>query len=246
MATELSFIDRLIYRFILIPRTRQALLDQGSVILDSTLRRPQPEPRRALFRSEAQSAGRLGQGPPGPGVSAPRQQRRWPRQASRCSRSTVPPATPSIRPTRPRARCTRSQKSARIAHCWTSGPRPRARPDAGARRRAPGNDQGWRLHRRPVSGIWLRGPYLHNGSVPSLRDLLEPQAQRRSTFFPGNDVIDAENVGFLSTHGRRTGPAQVPRATIRRSPATATPAISTPPGSRAPDKDALLEYLKTL
>src|SRR5262245_21390129 len=26
----------------------------------------------------------------------------------------------------------------------------------------------------PLDGIWLRAPYLHNGSVPTLRDLLEP------------------------------------------------------------------------
>ncbi len=26
---------------------------------------------------------------------------------------------------------------------------------------------------QPLDGIWLRGPYLHNGSVPTLRDLLE-------------------------------------------------------------------------
>ena len=30
----------------------------------------------------------------------------------------------------------------------------------------------------PLDGIWLRAPYLHNGSVPTLRDLLEPAAKR--------------------------------------------------------------------
>ena len=28
----------------------------------------------------------------------------------------------------------------------------------------------------PLDGLWLRAPYLHNGSVPTLRDLLEPAA----------------------------------------------------------------------
>ena len=28
----------------------------------------------------------------------------------------------------------------------------------------------------PLDGVWLRAPYLHNGSVPTLRDLLEPAA----------------------------------------------------------------------
>jgi hypothetical protein len=38
MATELSFLDRLSYHYILIPRARHALLDQNSAIVDSTLR----------------------------------------------------------------------------------------------------------------------------------------------------------------------------------------------------------------
>ena len=63
----------------------------------------------------------------------------------------------------------------------------------------------------PLGGIWLRGPYLHNGSVPSLRELLAPQAQRRPAFFPGNDVIDAENVGFLSTIEEEPGRRKFPR-----------------------------------
>lgn len=49
-----------------------------------------------------------------------------------------------------------------------------------------------------LDGIWLRGPYLHNGSVPTLRDLLEPAAERPRTFCRGYDVIDRENVGFIS------------------------------------------------
>src|SRR5262245_24595195 len=34
----------------------------------------------------------------------------------------------------------------------------------------------------PRRGLWLNGPYLHNGSVPTLRDLLEPPAQRPAAF----------------------------------------------------------------
>lgn len=50
-----------------------------------------------------------------------------------------------------------------------------------------------------LDGIWLRAPYLHNGSVPTLRDLLRPAAERPVTFYRGNDVYDQENVGFVST-----------------------------------------------
>ena len=50
----------------------------------------------------------------------------------------------------------------------------------------------------PLDGIWLRAPYLHNGSVPSLRDLLEPAANRPPSFYRGNDVYDPVKVGFVS------------------------------------------------
>jgi mono/diheme cytochrome c family protein len=50
----------------------------------------------------------------------------------------------------------------------------------------------------PLDGLWLRGPYLHNGSVPTLRALLAPPAQRPVTFLRGSDVIDGRNGGFES------------------------------------------------
>jgi mono/diheme cytochrome c family protein len=50
----------------------------------------------------------------------------------------------------------------------------------------------------PLDGIWLRAPYLHNGSVPTIRDLLEPPDQRPKVFFRGYDVFDQANVGFVS------------------------------------------------
>jgi cytochrome c5 len=49
-----------------------------------------------------------------------------------------------------------------------------------------------------LDGIWLRGPYLHNGSVPSLRDLLLPAAQRPKQFYRGDDVLDPDDGGFVS------------------------------------------------
>ncbi|MBO3457477.1 cytochrome c [Aetokthonos hydrillicola Thurmond2011] len=50
----------------------------------------------------------------------------------------------------------------------------------------------------PLDGIWLRSPYLHNGSVPSLRDLLEAPEKRPQEFYRGYDVFDQKNVGFVS------------------------------------------------
>ncbi|BFM05207.1 hypothetical protein [Halioxenophilus aromaticivorans] len=48
-------------------------------------------------------------------------------------------------------------------------------------------------------GLWLRAPYLHNGSVPTLRDLLTPAQQRPTSFYRGYDVLDAANVGFVTS-----------------------------------------------
>jgi len=51
----------------------------------------------------------------------------------------------------------------------------------------------------PLDGIWARGPYLHNGSVPTLWDLLQPEDTRPKSFYRGYNVIDSTNVGFVST-----------------------------------------------
>ncbi|MEM9557959.1 MAG: hypothetical protein AAGC60_27115 [Acidobacteriota bacterium] len=50
----------------------------------------------------------------------------------------------------------------------------------------------------PIDGIWARGPYLHNGSVPTLWDLLQPPENRPTSFHTGYDVIDPQKVGFVT------------------------------------------------
>ena len=55
-----------------------------------------------------------------------------------------------------------------------------------------------------LDGLWLRGPYLHNGSVPTVRDLLEPADRRPQVFCRGYDVIDGEGLGFIAD--RRADP----------------------------------------
>lgn len=51
----------------------------------------------------------------------------------------------------------------------------------------------------PLDGLWLRGPFLHNGSVPNLESLLEPAERRPVTFYRGYDVLDHENLGFVTS-----------------------------------------------
>ncbi len=49
-----------------------------------------------------------------------------------------------------------------------------------------------------LDGLWLRAPYLHNGSVPTVRALLEPPECRPEVFYRGYDLLDGENLGFVS------------------------------------------------
>jgi hypothetical protein len=125
----------------------------------------------------------------------------------------------------------------------------------------------------PLDGLWLRAPYLHNGSVPTVRDLLEPAENRPKAFYRGYDLIDQRRLGFISDL------AQEGRVGFFRyeTQCTADPAGCARehnPGNRhddnvcvpgkwagnsnrghdgaaygtelsAPDKDAIVEYLKT-
>ncbi len=50
----------------------------------------------------------------------------------------------------------------------------------------------------PHWGLWLTGPYLHNGSVPTLADLLERPEDRPTAFLRGSIVLDGERGGFVS------------------------------------------------
>jgi hypothetical protein len=60
----------------------------------------------------------------------------------------------------------------------------------------------------PLDGLWLRGPYLHNGSVPTLADLLKHPDERPPAFLRGSDVIDGTNGGFQSPACDQTRPSE--------------------------------------
>jgi hypothetical protein len=50
----------------------------------------------------------------------------------------------------------------------------------------------------PLDGLWLRAPYLHDGSVPNLAALLTAPDRRPKAFVRGSDVIDPVNGGFVA------------------------------------------------
>ena len=95
----------------------------------------------------------------------------------------------------------------------------------------------------PLDGVWLRAPYLHNGSVPTLRDLLKPPEERPTSFVRGYDGYDYSAVGFISSGPRaeRAGWRYDTRARGNGNQGHTYGTDLSPA-----DKEALLEYLKTL
>jgi hypothetical protein len=96
---------------------------------------------------------------------------------------------------------------------------------------------------QPLDGIWLRAPYLHNGSVPTLRDLLEPVEKRPVKFYRGYDVFDQKDVGFVSNVSEENGEHYFKFDTTEPGNANAGHLYGTNLSPR--EKDALVEYLKT-
>jgi cytochrome c peroxidase len=94
-----------------------------------------------------------------------------------------------------------------------------------------------------LDGLWLRAPYLHNGSVPTLRDLLKSPAQRPTVFWRGYDVYDPGSVGFVAD-GERARLVGSKFDVNERSNGNGGHLF----GTTLPDtdKESLLEYLKTL
>jgi cytochrome c peroxidase len=52
---------------------------------------------------------------------------------------------------------------------------------------------------RPLDGIWATPPFLHNGSVPTLFQLLSPVSERQNQFWVGSFEFNPKHVGFETT-----------------------------------------------
>jgi cytochrome c553 len=106
----------------------------------------------------------------------------------------------------------------------------------------------------PLSGVWASAPYLVNGSVPTIRHLLEP-ATRPTRFMVGGHRLDLARLGIAGT-AMPDGSWAYPEG---YQPFSAPVTIdTTKPGFSnagheaevndltAADRDALIEYLKLL
>lgn len=104
---------------------------------------------------------------------------------------------------------------------------------------------------RPLNGIWASAPYLHNGSVPTLSDMLSPVADpvegcpegktcRPEIFYVGNINYDPKNVGYI--YDQAEGYSKFDTTL----PGNSNAGHLWGTALTDPDKAALLEYLKTL
>jgi hypothetical protein len=94
----------------------------------------------------------------------------------------------------------------------------------------------------PLDGVWLRAPYLHNGSVPTLRALLFPE-ERPDVFYRAYDVYDWGRVGFVA-EGPDAAREGVRFDTHLRGNGNGGHVYGRE--LSVTDREALLEYLKTL
>ncbi|HMD61454.1 MAG TPA: hypothetical protein VKG78_08490 [Opitutaceae bacterium] len=95
----------------------------------------------------------------------------------------------------------------------------------------------------PLDGLWMRAPYLHNGSVPTLRDLMAPMDRRPKAFYRGYDVYDPADVGFVTAGAAAERDGWKEDTSVRGNGNQGHLYGTELP---AQDKNALLEYLKTL
>jgi hypothetical protein len=95
----------------------------------------------------------------------------------------------------------------------------------------------------PLDGVWARAPYLHNGSVPTLADLLNPPAERPKVFARGYDVYDEHKVGFVTDTASARADGSTYDTTI---PGNGNGGHLYGTDLSSEQKLDLLEYLKTL
>ena len=93
-----------------------------------------------------------------------------------------------------------------------------------------------------LDGAWARAPYLHNGSVPTLRALLASPKQRPMIFYRGYNVYDPEDLGY-QWRGQAAKESGFKFDT--RVPGNRNSGHLWGTEISVEKKDALIEYLKT-
>jgi hypothetical protein len=100
------------------------------------------------------------------------------------------------------------------------------------------------LEARPLHGIWAAAPYLHNGSIPSIRQLLTAPPDRVRSFYVGSTEYDPNDLGFSNQAVLYPG---YEGAALRDTslPGNGNGGHDFCTDLPDADKDALIEFLKT-
>ncbi|KAI1695049.1 hypothetical protein Ddc_21561 [Ditylenchus destructor] len=76
---------------------------------------------------------------------------------------------------------------------------------------------------RPLAGVWATPPFLHNGSVPTIYQLLSPQDERSTTFYKGTFNYDPRPSALRPVRSR------MPFCSTPKSPGTTTAVTNSVP-----------------
>ena len=105
----------------------------------------------------------------------------------------------------------------------------------------------------PLDGIWASAPYLHNGSVPTLWHLLHPDQRPEIWRRAAHDLsgYDHEKVGLIAEHvsavpKHLADPAERRHFFDTRQPGKSAAGHDYPSALSDAEREAVLEYLKTL
>jgi cytochrome c peroxidase len=88
-----------------------------------------------------------------------------------------------------------------------------------------------------LNGVWARSPYLHNGSVRTMQELLTAPAQRAKTFHRGSREYDSTQLGYADGGAYVFDTSTSGNANTGHDYGTKLSSA---------EKQDLLEYLKTL
>ena len=97
-----------------------------------------------------------------------------------------------------------------------------------------------RYKARPLNGIWASAPFLHNGSIPNLTELLKKPEQRIAKFNVGSWEFDPINVGFSTA--KETATSEFDTSLTNDS----SRGHDYGTGLTDSEKVELIEYIKTL
>jgi processive rubber oxygenase RoxA-like protein len=97
---------------------------------------------------------------------------------------------------------------------------------------------------KPLAGIWATAPYLSNGSVANMWDLLTPPAARPRTFSLGSREYDVQKLGYRTTPDPKAPAPAFEFDTSQTGNSNAGHVYGTTLSDE--DKWALIEFLKTL